>query len=167
MILGHYCPTQTQEVQCPKGKFNPESRSFTNDKCMDCPKDFYCPIGSAIFTSCEDQAEFYCPTGSPDKRTYEQHKILANIDTSDEKCMQSFQKPGFFYYNIGTVLFFLAAKKSVKVPIARRRSRILPSKLHPGSLMPWLWTCLSSRLHFDYFKSWFWFYFEWDLQWRW
>ena len=95
MILGHYCPTQTQEVQCPKGKFNPESRSFTNDKCMDCPKDFYCPIGSSNFTSCEDQAEFYCPTGSPDKRTYEQHKILANIDTSDEKCMQSFQKPGF------------------------------------------------------------------------
>ena len=95
IILGHYCTSQTNEVQCPKGTFNPESTSFLKENCIDCPKNSFCPIGSSNFTTCGDQAEFFCPKGSPDKKTYEQHKIIPYTDTSDEKCLHSSDKLGF------------------------------------------------------------------------
>ena len=94
-MLGHYCTSQTNEVQCPKGKFNPDSKSFSSENCIDCPKNSFCPVGSSNFTTCGDQAHFYCPAGSPAKQTYEEHEIIPNIDSSDEICIHSSEKRGF------------------------------------------------------------------------
>ena len=42
--------------------------------------------------ACINEAEFFRPKRSPDKRTHEEHETIPKIDTSDEKCLYSFEK---------------------------------------------------------------------------
>jgi len=59
---GHYCPQGTTlQIQCPAGSYEP--RYGTSDStCQDCPKGWFCPIGSTTPTICP--IENFCPLKS-------------------------------------------------------------------------------------------------------
>jgi len=60
---GNYCPEgSTNQIQCPAGKYNPNTGSGNLSSCLTCPEGYYCQAPYITPTICP--AGYYCPQGS-------------------------------------------------------------------------------------------------------
>ncbi len=56
---GQKCPQgSSAAISCPAGTYQ---NSVAQGNCMNCPKGFFCPIGSIAFAGNDCQAGYYCP----------------------------------------------------------------------------------------------------------